>query len=195
MKTKTEILGHLKHSPATSRGNSVIELALILPILMLLVLGVIDYGRAIHFNNILINISREGANLASRTAQDQQYIIPVLEKTAQPLNMEQDGMIYITQLTLQHDGSVVVVKQYRATQGATTFPSKIWSGCRRWDSGVCISIPTPPHTSHLPSALFNPLPPAGGSETFYAVESFYNYSPFIGYVMKGPQALYSLTVL
>ena len=87
------------------RGVSMIELALVLPVLLILVLGVIDFGRALHYNNVLVNISREGANLASRYGDiGPQDIIRALENTAEPLDMTTDGMIYITQVTSRADG-------------------------------------------------------------------------------------------
>jgi len=48
------------------RGQSLVEMALVLPLLLLLVLGIIDFGRA--FNNYIIitNAAREGARYAAR---------------------------------------------------------------------------------------------------------------------------------
>jgi Flp pilus assembly protein TadG len=47
------------------RGQSLVEMALVLPLLLLLVAGIIDLGRA--FNNYIIitNAAREGARAAS----------------------------------------------------------------------------------------------------------------------------------
>ena len=102
------------------RGVSMIELALVLPVLLILVLGVIDFGRALHYSNVLINISREGANLASRYGDiGPQDIIRALESTAEPLDMTRDGMIYITKITGRSDGRGTVEEQHRATSGAT----------------------------------------------------------------------------
>ena len=49
------------------RGNSVIEFALILPILLLIVFGITEFGRAIMVTNMLNSASREGARLAAVT--------------------------------------------------------------------------------------------------------------------------------
>jgi Flp pilus assembly protein TadG len=64
-----------------------IELALILPILLLLGFGGTELSHAILYNNMLINMSREGANLASRTTQSPQFIIDALNHTSAPLKM------------------------------------------------------------------------------------------------------------
>ena len=75
-------------------GQSMIELAMILPILLLLCFGAAELSHAILFNNILINMSREGANLASRTTQSPQFIIDALNHTSAPLEMEAKGMLH-----------------------------------------------------------------------------------------------------
>jgi len=47
------------------RGAAVIEFAIIAPIFLLLVFGMIEFGRAIMVQQILVNASREGARQAA----------------------------------------------------------------------------------------------------------------------------------
>ncbi|HDS01097.1 MAG TPA: hypothetical protein ENO22_00090 [candidate division Zixibacteria bacterium] len=47
------------------KGNSIIEFALVLPILLLILFGITEFGRAIMVTNVLHTASREGARLAS----------------------------------------------------------------------------------------------------------------------------------
>jgi len=49
------------------RGQSVLELALILPILLMLVFGIAEFGRAWMTLNVLTGAVREGARIASVT--------------------------------------------------------------------------------------------------------------------------------
>jgi len=49
------------------RGQSALELALILPILLMLVLGIAEFGRAWMTLNVLTGAVREGARIASVT--------------------------------------------------------------------------------------------------------------------------------
>jgi Flp pilus assembly protein TadG len=82
-------------------GQSIVELALVLPLLLALVVGIFDLSRAIQANNIISNMSREGANLASRTPRTSityQEIMHSLAHTAQPLTMDTNGMMYITEV-------------------------------------------------------------------------------------------------
>jgi len=47
------------------RGAALVEMALVLPIVILLFLGMIDFGRAIFLYNNLTNAARDGARLGS----------------------------------------------------------------------------------------------------------------------------------
>ena len=53
-----------------SRGHAVVEMALVLPILLLLVFGITEFGRAWMTVNVLQTASREGARLAVVTGPD-----------------------------------------------------------------------------------------------------------------------------
>ena len=48
----------------TRRGQALVEFALILPILMILLMGIIEFGRAWNVKQVLTDASREGARLA-----------------------------------------------------------------------------------------------------------------------------------
>jgi len=52
-------------SDARDRGSAAVEFALLLPVLLLIIFGVIDFGRAINAQITLTQAAREGARLAS----------------------------------------------------------------------------------------------------------------------------------
>lgn len=52
-------------APAARPGQALVEFALVVPILLLLVLGVIDFGRAWHSYQVITDAAREGARLAA----------------------------------------------------------------------------------------------------------------------------------
>ena len=52
------------------RGSAVVEMALVLPFLLLLVFGITEFGRAWMTVNVLQTAAREGARLAVVTAPD-----------------------------------------------------------------------------------------------------------------------------
>ena len=47
-----------------SRGQSAVEFALVLPLLFLLIFGIVDFGRAMFYQNEITNATREGARIA-----------------------------------------------------------------------------------------------------------------------------------
>jgi len=51
--------------PRGKRGAAAVEFALVLPLLVALVLGIVDFGRAYNQQITLTQIAREGARLAS----------------------------------------------------------------------------------------------------------------------------------
>lgn len=51
-----------------ARGQSLIEVALAMPLLLVLLLGVADGARAYYFAGILANAAREGVNYAARNS-------------------------------------------------------------------------------------------------------------------------------
>jgi len=51
------------HRPR-SRGQALVEFALVLPVLLLMLFGIIDFGRAIYAYNTLANASRAGVRVA-----------------------------------------------------------------------------------------------------------------------------------
>ncbi|MDD2421240.1 MAG: pilus assembly protein [Heliobacteriaceae bacterium] len=49
----------------SQRGQALVELAIALPVLVLLVLGTIEFGRVFYAYQVVTNASREGARLAA----------------------------------------------------------------------------------------------------------------------------------
>ena len=58
-----------------SRGNAVVEFAIILPILLLVLFGITEFGRAWMTVNVLYTACREGARLAVVTGPDVPAVI------------------------------------------------------------------------------------------------------------------------
>ncbi|MFM0010398.1 TadE/TadG family type IV pilus assembly protein [Paraburkholderia sediminicola] len=177
-----------------------VELALLLPILVALALPVVDVARNIQAQMILINVSREGANLSSRASltYPMQTIMSSLTATTPPLNMNANGMIYITEIMGNNscDGNGnnctgVVVAQYR-WNGGNYFPaSKLWtcggSGgtSTSWatdSTGSCSGLPAPGSKSPVVNLLQGQL---SSGQIAYAVEAFYLQTPLIGSLNLG----------
>ncbi|ACH38081.1 MAG: TadE family protein [uncultured bacterium] len=91
-------------------GQSVVELAFVLPLLILFILGVADLSRAIHAYSAIVNLSREGANLAARTTMDAATIMNTLAAGALPLALDKQGMMYLTEVE-EVSGSTTIRSQ------------------------------------------------------------------------------------
>ncbi|RZT42927.1 TadE family protein [Cupriavidus agavae] len=170
-----------------ARGIAVIEFAILLPIFIFMTLPVIDFARAIQANLILINLTREGASLASRSSQLPQTIMDSLAQTTPPLKMGQRGMIYITKVmgnaeNCNRNGNNctvrnIVLEQHRWTDGwgsgGSAPGSKVY-GCASFSSGdgACRNLPTPGTSSPTANAMTGKLT---DGQVIYVVESYYNF--------------------
>jgi len=196
---------------ARQRGLAAVEFALLLPLLLLLLFGMIDAARALQANIIVVNISREGANLVARGGTQletgSQDIIHALMASAPPLNVNQQGMVYITRVMGVVSGGVsrsVVVDQYRWDDAARNLgyrasgyaPSSQVFDCPSWNAGLCSGI----NSKNRPaSGIMNGK--LGDGEVVYVVETFYRFDMFmtsfatesLSLPTFGPD-LYSMTV-
>lgn len=175
-----------------SRGAVAVEMALLMPLLVAIALPVFDFARNLQAQMILTNVSREGANLASRALSTfpVQTIMTSLTATTPPLNMTANGMIYITMIVGNNNCDAkgnnctgVVAAQYRWTGGNYHPASKLWncgSGGTSWTtdgSGSCSNVPSVGKTSPAVSTLQGQL---WDGQVVYVVESFYRQQPLIG---------------
>jgi Flp pilus assembly protein TadG len=154
-------LTHTASGVSGERGQALIELAITLLLLVVLMMGVYDYSRAIHAQSIITNMSREAANLVSRAnvnlsgteATDVQNIMDLIGKTAQPLDMVNQGMMY-------------VYKVERVNGQYTTTPYS-------WTRSVLSSKPSASNSLGGATLL--------DGQTAYGVEVYYQYrSIFLG---------------
>lgn len=82
------ISAHVQHSLAPrrprqhQRGQNLVELAIVLPVLMLFVLAIFDFGRVIYASHVLTNCAREAARFGKTHPDDPAAIITVAEQTA-----------------------------------------------------------------------------------------------------------------
>jgi hypothetical protein len=91
-------------------GAAAIEFALMLPILVVMLFGVVDFGRFVHARLVITNLSREGGNLASRDIKSGDDLIAMLQSSSGPLDLKNErGRICISRVdagTDDEDGSI-----------------------------------------------------------------------------------------
>lgn len=110
-------------------GQSLVEFAMVLPLLLVLFVGIVDFSFAIRAKNIIINMSREGANLALRsTSIPNQDIMNALASTAGPLDMEKDGMMYVTEVKMLNGVRTVTQEAWKGNSSADGLGSGVNEG-------------------------------------------------------------------
>jgi len=91
-------MGHSTHARRRERGQELVEFALILPLLLLLMVGIFEFGYVVFAYNTLSNAVREGARYGSVQPADETGIL----ERAQRLTIGLDS----TKLTWDVDDSV-----------------------------------------------------------------------------------------
>lgn len=184
------ILRHRRQRTAVRQtGIAAVELALALPVIVVLLFALADIARGMQANMILINLGREAANLSSRSklqlSDNAQTIIGQVAATAPPLNMNKQGMLYITRVMGQTSGSgtrTVVLEQYRWDDSTNNLgfrvsgyapSSKVWN-CSNWAGAVSGSCVVPTGTSAPVISLLSGQLADG--EVVYVVEVFYKFN-------------------
>jgi Flp pilus assembly protein TadG len=139
-------------------GQSLMEFALIAFMLLVLIFGIIDIGRAIYQRQIMINLSREGANLTSR-GTSLTNALDSLVISAAPLDINRNGLIVLTAVQRKTDGTLVVLEQRSTGALTNSVLSRVAPG------GTGSTAVTLPNTDiPQPSRILN------------VAEIFYNYT-------------------
>ena len=71
------------------RGQGLVEFAMLLPVLMLILMSILDFGRAIYAYSVVANSAREGARFAITGPVNPDDIITVVQNAAIGLDMAQ----------------------------------------------------------------------------------------------------------
>ncbi len=97
---------------AGQKGQSIVETALILPIIILILTGIIDFG--LMFNNYLVitNASREAARNAAVGATDAEIAVMVANMTTSLNSSKLSTTIYPGQALRKKGDEVVVTIEY-----------------------------------------------------------------------------------
>ena len=145
-------------------GQALIEFMFVAFILLFMLFGMIDFCRAISTRQVLINLSREGANLAARgtgstaDASMSNAISAVFDGSA-PLNMATNGLVIITAV-FNNNGAYVVTNQV-IEGGLSNSVSKV----------------APNGLGSTPNMPATAVPIPQSNQTMFVSEVFYSYKP------------------
>jgi len=137
----------------SNSGQGVIEFALVLPLILIIILGMVEFSNAYDRTHGLAGLSREGANIAARGTGLNEVMATVLAD-GQPLRLSTDGGAIVSRVVIQN-GQPVVKAQVTTSGYESSSRLTDVNGSAAWIS----------------SAGF-----AEGS-THYAVEVFLTYNP------------------
>jgi Flp pilus assembly protein TadG len=108
-------------------------------------MGVFDYSRAIHAQSVITNMSREAANLISRANMnlsgneltDFQNVMDLVGKTAQPLNMTTQGMMYMYKVERVNNTNTITLQL--AWNGSSLSPKPSMNASAAALGGITLS--------------------------------------------------------
>src|SRR5688572_10880840 len=107
----------IKSLARNTGGQSVVEFAMVLPLLLLLVLGVIEVGYALYENHLIIKLAREGSNLISRQSTLAEAESAIVGATSAPIAFNSNGRLILSVIKLGTGGAnqgIPIISQRRA---------------------------------------------------------------------------------
>lgn len=161
------------------RGLAVVEFAMILPILLVLMFGVVEFGRAILTRQVMINLSRETANLASRGTALPDAVSAAMLSSA-PLNLQTNGYVILTEVFRETNGNLRVRRQHAA--GGRPGASHVGVGAGNSATLPATPVQIPPRGQSLFVAEVyyrsTPITPLGSLLNITIGENFYDVAFF-----------------
>lgn len=91
------------------RGQALVELALVLPLLLLIVMGSLEMGRILHSYLVLTSATREGARIGVVGASDDE-IRDRVKEVAFTLNLSDGDITIVPEQGLRNPGTALTVK-------------------------------------------------------------------------------------
>ena len=88
----------LRSSPGSSRGQSLVEFAIVLPLLLVLVLGVIEASYALLDQHVVTKLTREGSNLISRDVTLQDAAQAMQSMSTRPVDFDAESRLIFSVL-------------------------------------------------------------------------------------------------
>jgi Flp pilus assembly protein TadG len=163
----------LSHRLNDRSGQALLEFVFIATFMLILAFGLIDFARALIARQVLTNVTREGANLASRGTSMTNAMQAVIT-SASPLNLNQTGCVILSSV-------------YRDTLGR----AKVTAQCKQGGLAANSAVGAVGATAVLPDPAL-----LANNDTMIVAEVFYHFVPVtpLGKMLKItlPSTLYDV---
>ena len=150
---------------AEESGQALLELAFALVAMLVVIFGIVDFGRAIYDVQVLKNLAGEGSSMASRGTDLATTATTVGSYAGSDISISSNGCVIVTSVTNQ-GGTLTVTGQ--ASYCGISATSKI--GCVQGVGGCVSGNPT------LPSAASTALSAEASGSSLFVTEIYYNFS-------------------
>lgn len=104
-----KFIGKLRKS---EKGQALVELALVVPILLMLIFGITEFGRVFGTQLILLNSAREGVRYAAVGASDTEVVTKIINNSSMLDNTKLNISITPSDSVRQRGESVEIKIQY-----------------------------------------------------------------------------------
>ena len=192
------MIANLRHRG--ERGQSVVEMAVILPLLLVVVLGVVEVSWALMDQHVVTKLTREGSNLISRDTSLGDAAAVLKSMAVRPVNFDTNSKLIFTVIRkgattgTSNFGKDIVYQRYEygalaassaiSPAGAPTFGSPPDYQAPNADSDTSLQV------TGLPSGLV-----VGTGSMVYVTEVFTKHeliTPFDKFGITVPDVLYSI---
>jgi len=146
-------------------GQALIEVSVAAVALCVLILGIVDFGRAIYDVQVIKNLAGEGSSMASRGTSTATTVQTVANYAGSNLNMASNGCIIETIVSNSGGTPTITDQAYNCPIGTK---SKV--GCLVGVNGCQSSTPT------VPAAVTTALTTEVNGSNIAITEIYYNFS-------------------
>ncbi|MBI2954090.1 MAG: pilus assembly protein [Chloroflexi bacterium] len=117
-----------RHSQVGERGQSAVEFAIVLPLLLLILMGTVDFGRLYFRYVIVANAARVGAEYGMDARRSTSDVVSVIKAESNPYVTIGDSDITITANPSWATGGQLKVEVRTQFSAITPVISSMWGG-------------------------------------------------------------------